>query len=133
MNKTRFQLPPRNDAAHSIDRWVIGEAAATASRRADAKSALASGKPSDVSASIRFPFMFDMTALLAAQQRNMEAIVAAGRAVQEGVQAVAQRNVEIVQQMFDGISERLQAMDIPECPRDRAMRQTETTIKAYEA
>jgi phasin family protein len=79
-----------------------------------------------------FPFMFDMAALLAAQRRNMDAIVAAGSAVREGAQAVAQRNLEIIQQAFDGFADRMQTMGIEECPKARAMRQTEAAIKACE-
>lgn len=132
MNKTRFQLPQRTASTDDFERWVAGGAAAAASRRADEKAAVAPGVATDPLASMRLPFLFDIGALLAAQQRNLEAITAASLVVREGVQAVARHNFEIVQQAFDGISQRMQAMDIPECPADRAMRQTETAIKAYE-
>jgi phasin family protein len=129
MNKSRFQLPPRADSDAGIDRWVTGEAG---TRRADTKLALVSGKPSEMLASMTFTFMFDKAALLAAQRRNIEAFTAAGRVMREGAQAVARRNLEIMQQAIDGVSERAQTMGNPECPRDRAMRKTETAIKAYE-
>jgi phasin family protein len=130
MNKTQFQLPPRNGSA--VDHWMTRDAAAPEPRWADPKMALASGTPTEMLASMKFPFMFDMAALLAAHCRNMEAITAANRIVREGVQAVARRNLEIMRQAIDGISERMQTMGSPECPRDRAMRQTESAIKAYE-
>jgi phasin family protein len=79
-----------------------------------------------------FPFMFDMAAFIVAQRCNMEAIAAANRIVLEAAQSVGRRNVEVWQRAIDGMAERLQAMGHPECPRDRAMRQTETVIKAYE-
>jgi phasin family protein len=129
MNKTQFQLPPRAGSVVGTDHWLNG---AAASGRADTRLALTSGKPSDMVASTKFPFMFDMTALLAAHRRNMEAISAANRVVREGAQAVVRRHLEIMQEAVDGISERMQAVGNPECPRDRAMRQTETAINAYE-
>jgi len=132
MNKTRFQLPPRADSAVGVDRWVTGESTMAASRSADPITTPVSGKPTEMSASTKFPFMFDITALLAAQRRNIEAIFAANRIVREGAQAVVRRNLEITQQAIDHISERLRTTGDPECPRDRAMRQTETAIKAYE-
>jgi len=52
--------------------------------------------------------------------------------VREGAQEVARRNLEIMRQAIDAFSERVQTMGTPECPGDRAMRQTETAIKAYE-
>ena len=42
--------------------------------------------------------MPDMSALMTAQQRNMEAFAAANRIALEGAQAVAQRQMEIMQQ-----------------------------------
>jgi phasin family protein len=127
MNKTtRFQLPPRAESAAGVDRWVTGGSAVAA------PMGLASGRSTDASTSLQFPFMFDMAALLAAQRRNMEAITAANRVVLEAAQSVAQQNVKVWQRAIDGVSGRLQTMANPEGPRDRAMRQTETAIKAYE-
>jgi phasin family protein len=88
--------------------------------------------PTGAFASIKFPFMFDFAALFMAQSRNVEAIIAANRVVREGAQAVARRNLEIMQQTIDGLSERMRTMGNQECPRDRAVRTTETAIKAYE-
>jgi phasin family protein len=76
--------------------------------------------------------MFDMAALLVAQSRNIEAITAANRVLMEGAQEIVRRNLEILQMTIDGMSERSEALGSRECPRDRAMRQTETAIKRYE-
>ena len=132
MNKTRFQLPPRAVSAVGVDRWVTGETAVAASQPTDTKMNLVPGKSTAMSASLKFPFMFDMATLLAAQRRNIEAITVANRVVVEGAQAVARRNFEIMQRTIDGISERVLTTANPECPRDRAMRQVETAIKTYE-
>jgi phasin family protein len=129
MNKPRFQLPPRADVSFGMDRWAMVEAA---SRWSDPKLDFASGKPPELTASIDIPFMFDWTALLAAHWCNMEAISTANRIVLEGAQEAARRNLEIIRQTIDAYSERVQTIGTPECPADRAMRQTETGIKTYE-
>ena len=126
MNKTRFQLPPRADSAAGVDRWVTGGSAVATARPVDTTMGRST------SASPKFPFMFDMAALLAAQRCNMEAIAAANRVVLEAAQSVAWRNVGVWQRAIDGMVERLQAIGHPECPRDRAVRQTETVINVYE-
>jgi phasin family protein len=132
MNKTRFQLPPRTRPAERIEDWMTEESVATAFRWLDDKTPVASGKASDLLASMTFLSMFDMTSLLAAQRRNMEALAAANKIVWEAAQSIGKRNVEIVLQALGGISESMQMSDVPECPGDRAIRQTETAIKAYE-
>jgi phasin family protein len=129
MNKPRFQLPPRADGSFGIDRWTTVEAA---SRRSDAKLDFALGKPPEMAAPIGITLMFDWTALLAAHRCNVEAINAANRVVWEGAQEVARRNLEIMRQTIDAFSERVRTMGTPECPADRAVRQTETAIKTYE-
>jgi phasin family protein len=129
MNKTRFQLPPRTESTVGVDRWVT---TVEESRPAAAAMSHASGKPTEALASIKFPVMFDMMALLAAHRRNIDAIIAANRILWEAAQAVARRNHETMQQAIDGLAERMQVMGNPECPRDRAVRQTELAIKAYE-
>jgi phasin family protein len=128
MNKTRFQLPPRADAAAGVDRWVTAGSAVAGSRPVDTTM----GRPTTTSMSLKFPFMFDMAALFAAQRRNFEAMAAANRVVLEAAHSVAWRNVEGMQRAIGGMAERLQAMSNPECPGDRTIRQTETFIKAYE-
>jgi phasin family protein len=94
--------------------------------------ALRPGEPMDTFASMKLPFMFDMTTLLAVQRRNIEAMTAANRVVVEGAQAVIRRNFEIMQQAMEGASKSLQAMPDLECPQERATRQTEAAINAYD-
>jgi phasin family protein len=132
MNKTRFQMPPRADSAVGVDHWITGETATPASRRADAKIAFRPSAPDEMFAPMKFPFMFDWTTLLVAQRRNIEAMTAANRVVVEGAQAVVRRNLEIMQQAVESVSKSLQAMPDLECPGERAMRQTEAAINAYE-
>jgi phasin family protein len=132
MNKTRFQLPPRADSAAGVDRWVTAGSAVAATPPVDFKIPLASGEPAKQLASMKFPCMFDIAALFDTQRRNIEALAAANKIVLEGARSMARRNVVLMQQSIDGVLERLQAMGNPECPSDRAMRQTETVIKAYE-
>lgn len=120
MTRPRFQLPPRPPAAVSGD------------RRVSAALAPANGNPFALLAAAKSPCSFDLAGLLAAQRSNLEAITAANRIVRDGVQAVVQRNLEILQQAIQGISESVQTAVTPEPPRDRAMRQTETAIKTYE-
>jgi phasin family protein len=132
MNKTRFQLPPRPDAAVGVDRWVTGGTAVAAPWHTATATAAASDRSKETPASLKFPFIFDAAALLAAQRRNIEAITAANRVLVEGAQAVVRRNLEILYQTFDSMPERVEAIGDWECPRDRAMQQTETAIKAFE-
>jgi phasin family protein len=132
MNKTRFQLPPRRDSAGGVDRWVAGATTAAESRQTATTMAVALSGPSAALAPMKFPFMFDMMALLAAQRRNIEAVAAANRILREGAQAVARQNLAAMQQAIDRLPDRVQMMCTPDCPRERAMRQTETAITAYE-
>jgi phasin family protein len=129
MNKTRFQLPPRAGSADGVDHWVIGDARLGQS---DAKVAFGSDNSAEMPPPLRFPFAFDMVGLLAAQRRTMEAITISSRILREAAQAVAQRNLEALQQAINGFADHVQTMGNPECRADQAMRQTETAIKAYE-
>jgi phasin family protein len=132
MNKTRFRLPPRTGAPVGVDHWVTGESVMADFRPADTKMAPAVDRSTEIPTPLKSPFLFDLAALFTAQWRNIAAITAANRIVVETAQSVVRRNVEILYQAIDGVPERVQAMADPECPRDRAMRQTETVIKAYE-
>jgi phasin family protein len=129
MSKTRFRLPPRTDAPVGVDHWVTGESPI---RPAETKLALAEDRSTEIPTPLKSPFSFDLATLFTAQWRNIEAITAANRIVVETAQSVVRRNVEILHQTIGSLSERMQAMADPECPRDRAMRPTETVIKAYE-
>lgn len=71
-------------------------------------------------------------ALLAAHQRNMEALSAANRIALEGAQAVAKRHLEILQQTMSELTETMQALAAPEVPQAKAAHQAELMKRAYE-
>lgn len=126
MNKTRFQLPPRAKAATGVDHWVTGGSGVDADME----------PPPDGAAEwfglLKVPPLFDVSGLLATHCRNLEALAAAGNVAWEGAQALVRRQLEIVQHSVANVSDTLRTLATPECPRDRAVRQTETVIKAYE-
>lgn len=69
--------------------------------------------------------------LIAACRRNIEAVTAANRVTLEGAQALARRQMEIVQQTMDEISATVQAATEPGTPQERATRQTERLKQVY--
>jgi phasin family protein len=83
-------------------------------------------------ARMKLPFMPDMQALVAAQRRNIEALIAANKVALEGAQAVARRNLEIMQQTMVELAESTQAMASPEAPQAKAAKQAEMVKKTYE-
>lgn len=83
-------------------------------------------------AQLKLPAMPDMEAVLAAHRRNLEALNAANRVALDGAQAVARRNMEIVQQTVAELSETLRELSSAEAPQDKAARQAELMKAAYE-
>lgn len=83
-------------------------------------------------AQLKLPAMPDMEAVLTAHRRNLEALNAANRVALDGAQAVARRNMEIVQQTIAELSETLRALSSAEAPQDKAARQAELMKAAYE-
>jgi phasin family protein len=83
-------------------------------------------------ARMKLPFMPDMQALVAAQRRNLEALTEANKLALEGAQAVARRNLEIMQQTMAELAENMQAMASPETPSAKASKQAEMVKKTYE-
>jgi phasin family protein len=83
-------------------------------------------------ARMKLPFMPDMQALVAAQRRNIEALIAVNKVALEGAQAVARRNLEIMQQTMVELAESTQAMASPEAPQAKAAKQAEMVRKTYE-
>jgi phasin family protein len=79
----------------------------------------------------KFPGM-DMDALLAAQRRNIEAFSAANKVALEGAQAVAKRNMEIVQASVTEMTEAMKTMAGAEAPQAKAAKQAELMKAAYE-
>ncbi len=71
-------------------------------------------------------------ALLAAHQRNIEALSAANRIALEGAQAVAKRHMEIMQQTMAELTETLQALATPDAPQAKASQQADLLKRSYE-
>ncbi|WP_353212720.1 TIGR01841 family phasin [Rhodovarius sp.] len=80
----------------------------------------------------KMPAMPDMSAFAEAQKRNIEALTAANKLAMEGAQAVARRNMEIMQQSMAEMSEAVQSMASQEAPAAKAARQAEMMKAAYE-
>lgn len=74
----------------------------------------------------------DMEALLASQRRNIEVFSAANRVALEGAQAVAKRNMEIVQAAVAEMTEAMKALTGTDAPQAKAAKQAELMKAAYE-
>jgi phasin family protein len=83
-------------------------------------------------ADMKLPAMPGMEALLSAHRRNMETFSAANRIALEGAQAVAKRNMEIMQQMMTEMSDTMRTLATAESPQIKAAKQTELLKSAYE-
>ncbi len=83
-------------------------------------------------ADMKFPAMPDMEAFTNATRRNVEAFTAANRIALEGAQAVARRNMEIMQQAMSDMSEAMRTLSGAETPQARAARQAELLKQGYE-
>lgn len=67
----------------------------------------------------------DVEALLAAQKKNVEAVIGANQIVAEGFQAVAKRQVEIAQATFQDAQARVTDMMTDTSPEGRVAKQAE--------
>ena len=83
-------------------------------------------------ADMKMPAMPDMDALMAAHRRNLETLSAANRVALEGAQAVARRNMEIMQQTMSELTDTMRSFAAAENPSTRAARQAEMLKGAYE-
>jgi phasin family protein len=81
---------------------------------------------------MKIPAMPDMEAVLAAHKRNLEALAEANRVALEGAQAVARRNMEIMQATIANLSTTLQSIAVSDTPANRAAKQTDLLKEAYE-
>jgi phasin family protein len=92
-------------------------------------------KPPDFSrmfSEMKLPSMPDIDAFIAANKRNMETLSAANRVALEGAQAVARRNMEIMQSSMAELTENVKALAGVESPQAKAAKQAELLKKAYE-
>ena len=84
------------------------------------------------SLNMRFPMM-DAEAIMQTQRRNIEVLTQANQICYEGVQAVAQRQAEIMRKSFEDCSRVVQEMAKPGDVEDRISRQADAAKDAYEA
>ena len=75
---------------------------------------------------------FDVTAVLEAQRRNVEALIAANQAATEGVQALAKRQSEIFQQSLDAGKKAFAKLGKAGSPQDAAANQAEIAKEVFE-
>jgi phasin family protein len=68
---------------------------------------------------------FDVEAVWAAQRRNIEALSQANKLAVEGAQALAQRQLELTRQAFEGFSMLLRDLTQPASTEDRIAKNTE--------
>ncbi len=81
---------------------------------------------------MKLPAPPDMEALMSAHRRNLETLSAANRVALEGAQAVARRNMEIMQQTMTELTEGMRDFAGGEPPQARAARQADLLKSAYE-
>jgi phasin family protein len=81
---------------------------------------------------MKLPAMPDMEAFIAASRRNLETLTAANRVAMEGAQAVARRNMEIMQQNLAELTESIKALAQADGPQAKAAKQAELLKQAYE-
>lgn len=83
--------------------------------------------------SMKMPNAEHLQTLAEAQKRNLEAMVAANRLAMEGAQAVARRNLEIMQQSMAEMAQSMQGMvALDGNPAQKAQQQAEAMKTAYE-
>lgn len=82
---------------------------------------------------MKMPGAEHLQTLADAQRRNLEAMVAANRLAMEGAQAVARRNLEIMQQSMSEMAQAMQGMaTLDGNPAQKAQQQAEVLKAAYE-
>lgn len=83
--------------------------------------------------SMKMPNAEHLQTLAEAQKRNLEAMVAANRLAMEGAQAVAKRNLEIMQQSMAELAQSMHGMATLDAnPAQKAQQQAEAMKAAYE-
>jgi phasin family protein len=91
-----------------------------------------SGDFTKLFAEMKLPAMPDMEAFIAANRRNIETFTAANRVAMEGAQAIARRNMEIMQQSMAELTEGMKALATADGPQAKAAKQAEMLKQAYE-
>ena len=75
---------------------------------------------------------FDMSTLLAAQSKNIEALTAANKVALEGMQAIAKRQAEIMAQALTEVSSMAQQLASTSSPQEAGAKQAELVRQAFE-
>ena len=83
-------------------------------------------------AEMKLPALPDMEALLAANRKNIETFSAANRVALEGAQAIAKRQMEMVQSTMTEITEAMKALATADAPQEKAAKQAELLKQAYQ-
>jgi phasin family protein len=81
---------------------------------------------------LRLPGLPDRDAILEAHKRNVEALANANRVAIEGVQAVARRNMDMLQEAMTEVSQTMRSLTSSGAPTDRAAHQAELLKRAYD-
>lgn len=74
----------------------------------------------------------DLDSIVASQKKNLEALTSANRSAFEGLQAVAKRQAEILQQTMNEASKAVDALAKAGSPQDVAAKQAELAKDAFE-
>ncbi len=74
----------------------------------------------------------DMKALVTSQKKNIEAVTNANRAVVEGLQAVARRQTEILQETMNEASKAIDVLSKAGSPQEAAAKQADLAKDAFE-
>ena len=74
----------------------------------------------------------DVEALIASQQKNIEALIQANKLAADGVKAVFTRQAEIIRQTIEETNAAVKSLAEPGTPQDKVVRQTEIAKEAFE-
>jgi phasin family protein len=85
-----------------------------------------------MTAAMKMPFVPDIEALLSVNRRNFEALSAANRVALEGAQAVARRNMEIMQHTMAEVTQSMRQLSSDDAPQVRFARQADMLKSAYQ-
>jgi phasin family protein len=83
-------------------------------------------------AEMKLPALPDMEAFLAANRKNIETFSAANRVALEGAQAVAKRQMEMVQSSMSEIADAMKQLASADAPQEKAAKQAELLKHAYQ-
>jgi phasin family protein len=115
-----------DSAQHSV------HAGADTMKKMSDMSASAMSEFTKMFSNVKMPMMPDMDLLMSAHRRNLETLSAANKVALEGAQAVARRNMEIMQQTMAELTDNMRHFAANEPPQAKAARQADMLRAAYE-